>query len=129
MLLVLGSCASVDTERNQMMTSINSAERLSGEITSWRAGLSVDVPATVIDTITAFKDRAAATESTLQGLSAEATSGTDLTGLTQALRTVAEFDTSTFTAASPVARTALLDQFEGLARNLRVSAAHTRQRA
>lgn len=129
LLFLLGSCASVDTERSQMMASITSAERLSGEISNWRAALTADAPASVIDTIAAFKVRAGATEAMLAGLSADATAGTDLTGLNQALRTVANFDTSTFTPASPSARTALLDQFEGLARNLRVSAAHARQRA
>ncbi len=112
-----------------MKASITSAERLSSEISTWRAGLTTDVPASVIDTIDAFKARAGETESTLTSLSADSTAGTDLTGLNQALRTVADFDTSTFTPASPTARAALLDQFEGLARNLRASAARTRQRA
>lgn len=112
-----------------MMASITSAERLSSEISTWRAALATDAPASVTDTIDAFKARAGEMESTLIGLSADSTAGTDLTGLNQALRTVADFDTSTFAPASPKARTALLDQFEGLARNLRVSAAGARQRS
>ena len=129
LVFLFGSCTSIDAERTQMMASITSAERLSSEISTWRAGLTADVPASVVDTIDTFKARAGETESTLAGLSSDSTSGTDLTGLNQALRTVADFDTSTFTTASPTARASLLDQFEGLARNLRVSAAHTRQRA
>jgi hypothetical protein len=112
-----------------MMASITSAERLSGEISTWRSALTSDMAASVVEAIDAFKARARETESTLTGLSAASTAGTDLTGLNQALRTVADFDTSTFTPASPGARAALLDQFEGLARNLRVSATHARQRA
>ncbi|HEX5050229.1 MAG TPA: hypothetical protein VFZ65_00525 [Planctomycetota bacterium] len=129
LLLLLGACASVDAERSQMVASITSAERLSGEISTWRATLTTDVPASVVDTIDAFKARASETESMLTSLSADSTAGTDLTGLNQALRTVADFDTSTFAPASPTARAALLDQFDGLARNLRGSVAHTRSRA
>ncbi|MEO6594915.1 MAG: hypothetical protein ABIP94_09210 [Planctomycetota bacterium] len=128
-ILLLSSCSSVDADRNQMKASISNADRLASEISTWRASLSPDVGASVIDTIEAFKARASDTRSTLGSLSAGGAAGTDLTGVNQALRTVADFDTSTFNGASPTARAALLDQFDGLARNLRRSVERTRERA
>ncbi|MEO6597014.1 MAG: hypothetical protein ABIP94_19890 [Planctomycetota bacterium] len=128
LLLTAGACTSIDGERNRMHSLVTDADRLGVEISQWRTTVQQGGDEKVVTTIASFKERANDTQSALRGLSNEARSGTDTTGLDQALRTVADFNTSTFAAASPNARAALLDQFDGLARNLRASVARLRER-
>ncbi|MCB9919618.1 MAG: hypothetical protein H6832_14540 [Planctomycetes bacterium] len=125
---LLTACVSVDSERNQMMSAIDKSEMLSREITSWRSSLPADVSETAVANIQAFQERAETASETLESVSDEALAGVDVTGLCQALDSVAQFDTSTFAPASATSRRALLDQFSGLARNLENSVTLTKQR-
>src|ERR1041384_6549025 len=93
LLLTFAACSSVDDERRQMRGTIDSASALASEITNWRNSLNPDIPATVVKSIKGFQSRAADLRGTLKGLSTEATAGTDLTDLKQALQTIVEFDT------------------------------------
>ena len=127
-ILSAAACTTIDEERTQMRSTIDSASTLAGEITTWRASLTGDIPSTVVTQVQQYEDRAEEMLSTLNGLSADATSGTDLTALKQALRTLAEFDTSRVENSSPTGRASLLDQFQGLATNLQSAVARIRTR-
>ena len=109
-----------------MDASVTNASRLAAEVSSWRGTVSTNTDAAVVDSLKGFQHRAGEIADSLASLSPEATSGTDFTGLKQALGTISDFDTSTYAPASPNARNALLDQFAGLAKNLRASIPMTR---
>lgn len=125
--LAFAACTTVDEERQQMRGTIESASNLASEIKTWRASFPGDVPATVVDSITGFQNRAQALLSNVNGLSPEATAGKDLTAMRQALQTLVDFDTGAIESSSPTARASLLDQFQGLADNLQSAVARIRQ--
>ncbi len=127
LLLLIGSaCTSVDEERQLLRGTVARAGELATEITTWRTTFPGEIPATVVDSIGAFQNRAEALHDTLEGLSAEAAAGTDLTGLKQALMAIAGFDTSRIEAAAQTDRASLMDQFRGLGANLQGAVSRSR---
>lgn len=128
LLPLLGACESIDSERSALRSSLSDSGQLAREITTWRASLPVDVGQNAVQNLEAFQIRAGKNADTFESLSEEARAGVDLTGLQQALRAIEGFDTSTFAPASATARTSLLDQFSGLARNLQSSVSLTTPR-
>lgn len=119
--LIIASCASIDEERQQLRGTVTASGNLASEIITWRSSFPGDIPATVVESVASFQRRADEMLGSLQGLSAEATTGTDLQGLKQALQELVDFDTSRIESASQADRASLLDQFGGLAMNLRTA--------
>lgn len=127
LLLLLGTaCTSVDEERQLLRGTVARAGELATEITTWRTTFPGEIPASVAASIGAFQERAEALHDTLEGLSTEATAGTDLTGLKQALMAIDGFDTSRIEAASQTDRASLMDQFRGLGANLQGAVSRSR---
>jgi hypothetical protein len=126
--LAAASCTTIDEERQQMRSTIDASGALARDIQTWRASMAGDIPSTVVTQIQQFQARAEEQLSILNGLSNDATSGTDLMALKQALQTIEDFDTSRVENSSAASRTSLLDQFQGLATNLQSAIAKTRTR-
>lgn len=119
---LLGSCTSVDVERDHMRGAIDDSKRLARDVTAWRSTVAVRADDDAVASMEGFQDRAEDLNGTLCDLSEAATAGIDLTALTKALSTMGEFDAEAYEAASPDARRAILDQFVGLAVSVERSA-------
>jgi hypothetical protein len=107
--------------------ALGSAQRLSTEIAHWRGGLSGDIPASAVETIETYKDRASALQQQIDDLR-DVVAGVDVTDVNPALLQLAEFDASPLHEASPSARASLLDQFRRLSESVGSAAARVERR-
>jgi hypothetical protein len=123
LLLLVGCGVSPDVERSQLRAALQRADGLATEIESWRKGVGAQIGADVTKSIEGFQARAESVREEIDDLSDDAVRGLDLAGVRQALVSLEDFPTDTFTDAAAPARLTMLDQLKGRAEALRVAVA------
>lgn len=126
-LIVAGCATPTDSQRAQVRRTLTDAQALGSEIQTWRRGLTPTVSSSVVQTVQGFQDRAKKTLSELDDVSAETTTGLDLTAAKQALAAIVKFDTGPMPDASERSRSTILDQFSGLAASLETAVQRVQQ--